>query len=284
MSGYFIGSNWSNIRDSALYSIQTINQFRSSSSGSPPSSSSLLSSTPFDSFLPDWQSVSTPVKVLVGAHILIYLAYLNPRFQHFIETHFACSVDGLLKYRRFYTIFTSTLFHSSFLHLAFNTIGLLSISVPITNILSNTEFLSFYASAALISCLINNLMIFAASKRLRRPEFCLFPQMGASGAVFALAMLGANLYPDMKFGVLFIPIQLDGVTLLSLVALYETWGIHRSVNTGLRGVGHGAHLGGILFGWLMYQYLSRYNKKISTFVKWQKWKQSRKPKQNGIFG
>ena len=75
--------------------------------------------------------------------------------------------------------------------------------------------------------------------------------VGASGGVFGLLLAYGMLFPNQRVMLLIPPIPMRARTLVILYGLFELMlGF-----TGLQpGVAHFAHLGGMLFGWLLIRY------------------------------
>lgn len=79
----------------------------------------------------------------------------------------------------------------------------------------------------------------------------LTPTVGASGAIYGLLLGFAMLYPDARLTLIFPPVTLKAKWFVIIFALIE-------LVTGVTGIGggiaHFAHLGGMLFGWLLIMY------------------------------
>lgn len=77
------------------------------------------------------------------------------------------------------------------------------------------------------------------------------PTVGASGAIYGLMLTYALLYPSNRFTLIFPPVTLSAKTMVIIFAAIELF-------TGIRGVtdgvAHFAHLGGMLFAWLLIHY------------------------------
>lgn len=73
--------------------------------------------------------------------------------------------------------------------------------------------------------------------------------IGASGAVFGILFAFAWLFPDVRMFILFIPIPIRARVMVILYAIFELL----EGFSGLPGdnVAHFAHLGGMIFGWLL---------------------------------
>lgn len=80
------------------------------------------------------------------------------------------------------------------------------------------------------------------------------PTVGASGAIYGLMLTYALLYPSNRFTLIFPPVTLSARTMVIIFAAIELF-------TGIRGVtdgvAHFAHLGGMLFAWLLIHYWRR---------------------------
>ena len=79
----------------------------------------------------------------------------------------------------------------------------------------------------------------------------LTPTVGASGAIYGLLLGFAMLYPDARLTLIFPPVTLKAKWFVVIFAVIE-------LVTGVTGIGggiaHFAHLGGMLFGWLLIMY------------------------------
>jgi len=88
---------------------------------------------------------------------------------------------------------------------------------------------------------------------LNKPEFYnLFVTIGASGAVFGILLAFGMMFPNVPLYLMFIPIPIKAKYFVLLYGLIElTMGV-----ASFRGdsVAHFAHLGGMLFGYLLIRY------------------------------
>lgn len=76
--------------------------------------------------------------------------------------------------------------------------------------------------------------------------------VGASGAVFGILFAFGWLFPDAPMYLMLIPIPVRARTMVILYALFELWeGIGTLSGGSADNVAHFAHLGGLLFGWLL---------------------------------
>lgn len=75
------------------------------------------------------------------------------------------------------------------------------------------------------------------------------PMVGASGAVLGIVAAFALLFPNTKLFLLFPPIPIKAKYIALLYAAFDIYGI--VVDSPSDNVAHYAHIGGLLFGWMM---------------------------------
>lgn len=90
------------------------------------------------------------------------------------------------------------------------------------------------------------------------------PTVGASGAIYGLLMSYALLYPQSKMTLIFPPITLSAKVWVIIFAVIE---LFTGVSGFADGVAHFAHLGGMLFGWLMILYWKKKGTLYSDYGK-----------------
>ena len=84
--------------------------------------------------------------------------------------------------------------------------------------------------------------------------------IGASGAVFGILFAFGWLYPDVPMYILFIPIPIRARIFVIIYALIELFaGLGSVAGLTADNVAHFAHLGGMLFGWLLILYWKKTN-------------------------
>lgn len=84
--------------------------------------------------------------------------------------------------------------------------------------------------------------------------------IGASGAVFGILFAFGWLFPDVPMFLLFIPIPIRARMFVIIYALVELFaGVGSVAGLTADHVAHFAHLGGLLFGWLLILYWKRNN-------------------------
>ena len=88
------------------------------------------------------------------------------------------------------------------------------------------------------------------------------PTVGASGAVFGLLMGYAMLYPDSIMSLIFPPISMKAKWFVLIYAAIEL--VTGITGTGA-GIAHFAHLGGLIFGFLLIYYWKKRRTLYSRF-------------------
>ena len=137
--------------------------------------------------------------------------------------------------------------HGSFAHVLFNMLALLMFGAPLEHTWGDKRFLTFYlvcvAGAGLCQLVV-------ASWAMSQGGGA-YPTIGASGGVFGLLLAYGMLFPNQRVMLLIPPIPMKARTLVIVYGAIELMlGF-----TGLQpGVAHFAHLGGMLFGWLLIRY------------------------------
>ncbi|MDR2872836.1 MAG: rhomboid family intramembrane serine protease [Xanthomonadaceae bacterium] len=137
--------------------------------------------------------------------------------------------------------------HGSLGHLFFNMLALYMFGAPLELTWGSKRFLNYYlvciAGAGLCQLGVGWWAISHGAQA--------YPTLGASGGVFGLLLGYGLLFPNQRVMLLFPPIPMKARTFVIVFGILELMlGF-----TGLQpGVAHFAHLGGMLFGWLMIRY------------------------------
>ena len=144
-------------------------------------------------------------------------------------------------------LLTYAFLHGGFAHIAFNMLALVMFGAPLEYTWGERRFLTYYLVCVFGAGLCQLLV---ASMAVSQGELA-YPTVGASGGVFGLLLAYGMLFPNQRVMLLFPPIPMKARTLVILYGVFElSLGL-----TGLQpGVAHFAHLGGMLFGWLLIRY------------------------------
>ena len=165
----------------------------------------------------------------------------------------AAERDLVLKYGQVWRLLTYAFCHSEthFVHIVCNMVGLFFLGRMVARTLGEREFLWVYLTAAVFAGVVQ--VCSMAMIRSEGQDWTL----GASGAVSALFVLFAMYYPRMKL-YLFGLVPVEARVLLALVVAYDTLGFLGLVPSVFvpsgASVGHAAHLGGMIFGFLYFRW------------------------------
>ncbi|MBD3260287.1 MAG: rhomboid family intramembrane serine protease [Candidatus Altiarchaeales archaeon] len=137
-----------------------------------------------------------------------------------------------------WTLLTNMFIHGGFSHILFNMITLFFFGTYLARITSEEDFLKTYFAGGLVASLAYVFTSFAFN--IPPPHI---PAIGASGAVFAVMGALIMLRPNMTVYVnFFIPMKM-----WMLGVIYLFFSIF-AIGSGMGGVAHNAHLGGLLLG------------------------------------
>ena len=140
-----------------------------------------------------------------------------------------------------FQLFTHMFLHGGFSHLLFNMLGLFFLGPMLERIWGSSRFLLFY-----MVCGIGAALLFASISYF---QGVLNPMLGASGAIYGLLMAIGMSFPNTEFMLLFPPIPLKAKDLaLGLVCIALFSGL---TNAPGDNVAHFAHLGGMLFAFIL---------------------------------
>jgi membrane associated rhomboid family serine protease len=136
---------------------------------------------------------------------------------------------------------------NNFFHLLFNMLALLMFGAPLEYTWGNRRFLTYYlvcvGGAGICQLLVTSWAVAQGGEP--------YATIGASGGVFGLLLAYGMLFPNQRVMLLIPPIPMKARTLVIVYGVIELM----MGFTGLQpGVAHFAHLGGMLFGWLLIRY------------------------------
>jgi membrane associated rhomboid family serine protease len=134
--------------------------------------------------------------------------------------------------------------HGGFAHLAFNMLAVVMFGAPLEYTWGNRRFATYY-----FTCVIGaGLCQLAVGAWTMSQGGQAVPTIGASGGVFGLLLAYGMLFPNQRVMLLIPPIPMKART---LVIVYGAIELLLGVTGAQASVAHFAHLGGMLFGWLL---------------------------------
>ena len=181
-------------------------------------------------------SLTPWVRRLLIANAVVYLltitVFTSEEFRH----TFAFAPLDVAKQP--WSILTYMFLHSGFLHLAFNSLTLFFFGPAVEDHMGGWPFLRYYLLCGIGGAVLSFLFYFFA------PASTI---VGASAAVFGVALAFAYYWPNMPVYVFPLPFPLKVKWLVAILAAIE---ILFAFGARGDGVAHLAHLGGFLFGFI----------------------------------
>ena len=140
--------------------------------------------------------------------------------------------------------------HGDMGHLFFNMFALYMFGAPLEHTWGSQRFAVYYFVSVIGAGLVQLAVVSYAVTHGGE----LYPTIGASGGVFGVLLAYGMLFPNHRVMLLFPPIPMKARTFVIGYGLLELiLGVTRSQE----GVAHFAHLGGMLFGFVLLQYWRR---------------------------
>lgn len=164
--------------------------------------------------------------------------------------------------------FTYMFLHANFSHIFFNMFAVWMFAPMIEQEWGSKRFSLYYLicglGAAVIQELVWMMMLNNMAGSYDAASLAYYSTMlntiGASGAVFGILFAFGWLYPDVPMYILFIPIPIRARIFVIIYALIELFaGLGSVAGLTADNVAHFAHLGGMLFGWLLILYWKKTN-------------------------
>lgn len=200
-------------------------------------------------------------KNLITINIIVYIAtlinepYMTQTFALFYPTS---------PFFHWWQPLTHMFMHGGFAHIFFNMYTLYIFGRVVENIIGEKKFLIFYFicgfGAAALHMGVQYLELqhamgeaaMGSSAALESVAMVKYGNsVGASGAIYGVLIGYAMLFPDSKMTLLFPPVTLSAKWMVAIFAAIEfLTGITGTMVT----VAHFAHLGGMLFGFLLIRY------------------------------
>ena len=152
-------------------------------------------------------------------------------------------------------IVTHMFMHGGFWHIFFNMYTLVMFGTVLENGIGSRKFLVFYFVTGLGAVALHTLVQYfqldaaIASDVVADAQRVLYtPTVGASGAIYGILIGFAMRNPESVLTLIFPPISLKAKWFVLIFAGIE---LLTGITGTMDGVAHFAHLGGMLFGWLL---------------------------------
>ena len=205
--------------------------------------------------------IPTVTKNLVAINILMFIATLIN--ENFMVANFAMFYPASPFFKP-WQILTHMFMHGGFWHIFFNMYSLLMFGSILERSLGPKKFLIFYFVTGLGAAALHTgvvwmqARVFIANGAVNAYQALLMtPTLGASGAIYGVLIGFAMLYPQAQLMLIFPPIPVKAKWLVVIFAAIE---LFSGINGIQESVAHFAHLGGMLFGWLLIRWWRKHGK------------------------
>lgn len=205
--------------------------------------------------------IPTVTKNLVAINILMFIATLIN--ENFMVANFAMFYPASPFFKP-WQILTHMFMHGGFWHIFFNMYSLLMFGSILERSLGPKKFLIFYFVTGLGAVALHTgvewmqARVFIANGIAQAyQQLLVTPTLGASGAIYGVLIGFAMLYPQARLTLIFPPIPMTAKWLVIIFAAIE---LFSGINGIQDGVAHFAHLGGMLFGWLLIRWWRKHGK------------------------
>ncbi|MBO5563722.1 MAG: rhomboid family intramembrane serine protease [Bacteroidales bacterium] len=204
------------------------------------------------------QNIPPVTRNLLIVNVIMFIATLVN--ENFMVGTFAMFYPSS-PFFRWWQPLTHMFMHGGFWHIFFNMYTLLMFGMVVERALGTKKFLIFYFVTGLgavalhtgVEWLEVKQMIASGdpASQIAYSNLLRTPMLGASGAIYGVLMAFAMLYPEARMTLLFPPVTMNAKWMVAIFVVLElTTGI-----AGTRlGIAHFAHLGGMLFGFLLILY------------------------------
>lgn len=162
----------------------------------------------------------------------------------------ATAVVDAVPHFHLWQLVTYAFLHGGTMHLLINMYALWLFGRRMEMVWSSSRFAFYYffclTGAGLVQLLVSSLAAAQGS---------IYPTIGASGGVFGLLLAFAWTFPNERLMLLFPPVVLRAKWLVLIYGGIELWA---GITGTTAGVAHFAHLGGMVFGFLLLRYWGRF--------------------------
>jgi len=191
----------------------------------------------------DTGGIPTVIFFLMIANGILFAAQQFRQFDHMLDYYFALW-PLQSSFANFYPwqLVTYGFMHGGTMHLVFNMFMLWMFGREIELVMGPRRFLTYY-----MTCVIGaGVVQLVVSGLTGSPN----PTVGASGGVFGLLLAFGMTFPNRMIMLLFPPIPMKAKYMVVLFGILE---LYLGLSGSAPGIANFAHLGGMLFGYLLIQ-------------------------------
>jgi len=196
-------------------------------------------------------------KALLWAIGIVFLLQQLKPFEHFATLYLALWPigdlhDGSQIYNLFqpWQLLTYAFLHGNVFHLFFNALMLVQFGPRLESALGRKRYIQFLLVATIgaAACQL------AVVSWMNANGMAIGPTVGASGYIYGILLGWAVLWPRDRLMLLLPPVELSVRTMVLVFGGLE---LFLGVTGTSQGVAHFAHLGGMVFAWLLLRYWQR---------------------------
>ena len=200
--------------------------------------------------------VLTPVvKILLIINVVMYVltAFIAPTLGPYLYEYFPTS-DNFQPYQ----LLTHMFMHDphGIGHIAFNMFALVSFGTMVESVWQSQRFLFFYLfcgfGATALDLGVKYWQISNGSLPVEVAN--MMSSLGASGCVYGVLVAAAMIAPNIRMGVMFLPFSLEAKYFVPIIVAID---LVLGISNAHTGVGHFAHVGGAIAGFLLSYYWLR---------------------------
>jgi membrane associated rhomboid family serine protease len=159
-----------------------------------------------------------------------------------------------------YQIVTNMFAHGSIMHIVFNMLTLYTFGVWLEKVWGPKRFLIFYLVCGVVAGLAQMMFLKDTVVQLNGENVLMIGSaLGASGAIMGLFAAFGYLFPNTELMMFFIPVPIKAKYMVAIMAAIDLFGGLRP--GGSDGIGHYAHLGGMIMGFILVIIWNKTNKK-----------------------
>ncbi len=202
---------------------------------------------------PSYSLLSPVVKLLLIANVLMFFLELSygeqliaPLALWPLDQSAGLQLEPGQMHFQIFQLLTYGFLHGSVMHLFLNMYALWLFGTRMENVWGSGAFAVYYF-VCVIGAGLTQLLVAGLSGGF-------YPTIGASGGVFGLLLAFGMRFPNEVLMLVFPPIALPAKWFVTIYAVIELWA---GVAGTQAGVAHFAHLGGMLFGYLLILYWRR---------------------------
>ena len=218
-----------------------------------------------------FRTIPTVTKNLLIINLLAYLATQVLLLRGIDLTEIGGLHFFLASNFHVYQFVTYQFLHANFMHILSNMFGLWMFGCVIENVWGSKKFLFYYIFCGIGAGICQELMQYATYyyENLAAYQYVSMEGMrmtietylnrwstiGASGAVYAVILAFGMTFPNERIFIIPIPVPIKAKWFVIGYIAIELWAALGSAGDG---IAHTAHLGGMLFGYLMIRYWNKH--------------------------